>query len=123
MSQVPRYVCVKYVNLFICLPMLPTATTLAPTHSCFNSLSDPIEDGIEPLNWLASRALQDTETASRCCEHGTGVQVRAYVLMNVKTSVHVQLEQQMYIVGVLKRFPTSDGPCPHSLTAMSNGVC
>ena len=31
---------------------------LAPTHSCVNLSSDPIEDGIDPLNWFLESALE-----------------------------------------------------------------
>ena len=50
-----------------------TTDTLAPTHSPVNCFIDPIEDGIEPLNWLSLSNLQDTETASRWCEWGASV--------------------------------------------------
>ena len=52
--------------------MFPTGDTLVPTHRYVKCFIDPIEDGIEPLNRLTLRLLQDTETESGCCEQGTG---------------------------------------------------
>ena len=45
---------------------LITTDALAPTHRYINWFSDPIEDGIDPFNWVLERALQDTTRASRC---------------------------------------------------------
>ena len=53
-----------------------TADTLAHTNRYVNCFIDPIEDGIEPLNWFSESNLQDTKVASRCCEHVTGDQAK-----------------------------------------------